>query len=311
MSAPRYTLVLGTFYILYPDLPNNGPEPDGDTISFLPDDDRVVRRLHRISGVAPDRRHLGTYAVRFESIDALETHFQGRHQNLELAHAARDAMLAALGFGHVEFLPTHPDKVRRAEHHPVRGHLLANGIESNGRVLGLVFPGEPAAPAVDGTRVFVDDAMLDGSVNAALVRAGLAYAELYSTMPLSLGRRVRELVTSARAAGIGLWPEEAVTTSTAARPGSVADLDSLVMFPKLYRRLVSYFTQGFADLAGFDAWVRSDPVHRDDRALLPDGEFGNLHDLYEVDADGLRLRYLPEELTFGADPAPVPVALAG
>ena len=63
----------GDFYILYPDLPRNGPQPDGDTISFLPANDDLIRSLPRFSGVAPDRKHLGTYSVRFEGIDASET----------------------------------------------------------------------------------------------------------------------------------------------------------------------------------------------------------------------------------------------
>jgi hypothetical protein len=37
--------------------------------------------------------------------------------------------------------------------HPVPGYLLANGIESNGRVLGLVFPGQPNLGAADGDNV--------------------------------------------------------------------------------------------------------------------------------------------------------------
>ena len=72
MAQPRYTLIAGDFYILYPDLPGNGPEPDGDTINFLPDHDGLVQNLQRFSNKAPDRRHLGTYPVRFEGIDTLE-----------------------------------------------------------------------------------------------------------------------------------------------------------------------------------------------------------------------------------------------
>lgn len=60
LRRPRYTLVTGAYYILYSDLPRNGPEPDGDTISFLPDSDDLVQSLRRFSGVGPDRRHLGT-----------------------------------------------------------------------------------------------------------------------------------------------------------------------------------------------------------------------------------------------------------
>ena len=113
MPGPRYTLVSGDFYILYPDLPRNGPQPDGDTISFLPDNDDLIRSLPRFSGVAPDRKHLGTYSVRFEGIDALETHFGTQHQQLQFARAARDSMLNLMGFGAVEFWSDRPNNIKQ------------------------------------------------------------------------------------------------------------------------------------------------------------------------------------------------------
>jgi hypothetical protein len=303
MPAPRYTLIVGDFYILYPDLPRNGPEPDGDTLNFLPDNDELIRSLPRFSNVGPYRRHLGTYGVRFEGIDTLETHFDNQHQHLTFARAARDRMLAQMGFGEVVFLDQRPNKVHTAQHHPTRGYLLANGIESNGRVLALVFPGEPTLAAGDGERVFVDEQFLDASVNADQVRAGLAYAELYSTMPLPLIDRMRQLVTAARADDAGFWPGEDLTTTSRLHLHGLADLSTLIMFPKLYRRLVKYFHDGHTDLAAFDTWIRADPVHRDDKVLLPTGEIGNLHDLYDVNPDGITLHYLPEQLMFDPDPA--------
>ena len=235
MAAPRYTLVLGDFFIRYPDLPRNGPEPDGDTINFLPDNDSLVRDLPRFSNIGPDRRHLGTYGVRFEGIDTLETHFNNQHQDLTFAVAARDHMLDTMGFGNVQFWADLPNKVETVEHHPIRGYLLANGIESNGRVLALVYPGPPTTPGVaghtDGDRVFVDEPLLDGSLNADLVRAGLAYAELYSTMPIDLIHRIRELITTARTDNAGMWPTEHVTTTRRAAPTSVTDLSPLSCSP--------------------------------------------------------------------------------
>jgi hypothetical protein len=208
MAAPRYTLILGDFYIRYPDLPRNGPEPDGDTINFLPDNDDLVRGLPRFGTVGPDRRHLGTYGTRFEGIDTLETHFENQHQDLKFAQAARDHMLQTIGFGGVTFWADRPNKVETAQHHPIRGYLLANGVESNGRVLGLVYTGEPTLPGLedvfDGDRAFVDEQLLESSVNADLVRAGLAYAELYATMPVDLIHRMRQLIATARAGGVGL-----------------------------------------------------------------------------------------------------------
>jgi endonuclease YncB( thermonuclease family) len=306
MAAPRYTLILGDFYIRYPDLPRNGPEPDGDTINFLPDNDDLVRGLPRFGTVGPDRRHLGTYGTRFEGIDTLETHFENQHQDLKFAQAARDRMLQTIGFGEVTFWADRPNKVETAQLHPIRGYLLANGVESNGRVLGLVYTGETTLPGLegvgDGDRAFVDEQLLESSVNADLVRAGLAYAELYATMPVDLIHRMRQLIATARAGGVGLWPNEHLTIATRVDPRSVADLSTLIMFPKLYRRLVKYFKAGHQDLTSFDTWLRADPINRDDRVLLPTGELGNLHDLYDVTAKGIQLVHLPEELTFAPDP---------
>jgi hypothetical protein len=70
-----YTLLRGSFVIRYPDLPRQGPEPDGGTIKFRPDTPALVEALPRRSGVPPDINARGISA-RLEAIDALETHFQ-------------------------------------------------------------------------------------------------------------------------------------------------------------------------------------------------------------------------------------------
>lgn len=314
MAQPRYTLIAGDFYILYPDLPGNGPEPDGDTINFLPDHDGLVQNLQRFSNKAPDRRHLGTYPVRFEGIDTLETHFPDHrfHQNLQFAEAARNHLLQQLGFGAVTFLSgSKRNKVATAEHHPVRGYLFANGIESNGRILGMVYPGEPPAAlgADDGDRVFVTTDLFDASINAQHIRDGLAYGELYDTMPIALADHIAAAVKTVRAAGQGFWPVENVGVGTAATIPTIAHLSELVMFPKLYRRLVKYFTDPTAPagqgLSGFDQWVRADPVLRDDRLILPNREVGNLHDIYTITGDSLELALLPEDVIYQPDP-PLP-----
>jgi hypothetical protein len=297
MPAPRYRLIRGEFHLLYPDLPRNGPEPDGDTISFLPDDDALVRVLPRFGGNPADRKHRGTYNVRFEGVDALETHFANHHQNLAFAREARDRMLQEVGFTRVEFFDDRPNKVRSADPHPLPGHILATGIEENGRIVAQVYAGDPDPGRADGDRVFVDEALLDRSVNTALVRAGLVYGEFYTTMPFPLITHVRDLVTQARAAGAGFWPHEDLGVGRPVRPASVADLSDLVIFPKLYRRLVDYFADGHTDLAAFDTWVRAVP-QRDDLAQLPSGERGHLHDLFQIDGQGISLVVRPEQVIF-------------
>lgn len=298
---PRYTLIQGDFYIMYPDLPNSGPEPDGDTINFVPDSEDLVLNLPRFSGRSADHRHIG-FNTRFEGIDALETHFLNRHQNLQYAEAARNRMLELMGFGDVVFNPDRPNKVLSAENHPMRGYLLANGIESNGRILGLVYSGTFKGASDDGERVFVDETMLERSVNAKLLVDGLAYAELYATMPLKLIERMRQIVKAAREGRKGFWPKESIGMTKSASLDDLADLPELILFPKLYRRLVKYFEDGYQGLTNFDTWIRADHVKRDDKALLPNGEIGNLHDLYDVSQGALRLNYQPEDLTFEPDP---------
>jgi hypothetical protein len=212
-------------------------------------------------------------------------------------------MLQVVGFGNVQFRPENRNKVLSAESHPLPGYLLANGIEANGRVLGLVYPGVPDAGIGDADRQWVDEAKLEASVNAALVRDGLAYAELYSTMPIDLIKRMRLLVKAARTAGIGFWKDEDISKTARVRLDGLADLPELVMFPKLYRRFVKYFEDGYVGLGQFDAWMRDD-VKRDDRALLPTGELGNLHDLYDIGRGGIKLEFFPEDLTFEPDVTP-------
>jgi integrase len=44
----------------------------------------------------------------------------------------------------------------------------------------------------------------------------------------------------------------------------------LVVWPKLFRRIVPYQAERHGGFDGFDAWLRADPVHRDDELFLLD-----------------------------------------
>jgi hypothetical protein len=178
-----YTVLQGAFVIRYPDQPRQGPEPDGDTVKFLPDTPTLVETLPRTSGRAP-RINARGISVRLEAIDALETHFAEAHQELLGANAARDGLLAQLGFTGVVFWPDLPNKVRAADQDSVRGHVLSNGIDSNGRMIGFVYTGD--AGLADGAQVFLDDPIVEQSVNAQLLATGQVYPAFYGSMPASL-----------------------------------------------------------------------------------------------------------------------------
>lgn len=73
------------------------------------------------------------------------------------------------------------------------------------------------------------------------------------------------------------------------------------MWPKLFRRLVSYFAAGYTDFDQLDSWLRQDPVNRDDRMILPNREIGNMHDTVSATGPILRMVYQPEDLVILPD----------
>ncbi|MDQ3186703.1 MAG: thermonuclease family protein [Pseudomonadota bacterium] len=301
----RYTLIKGKYWIHYPDIPKQGPEPDGDTVRFEPDNMQSVRNLPWHSGRGPAFNRRKNIAVRYEGIDTLETHFNRAHQHLQFANAARDENLRLLGFRKVVFFTDQPNKVQSVEKNPLPGYVIANGIEANGRLLGLAYSGTSggASDLTDGEKIFVDEDLQSQSVNAKLVEAGLSYVEPYDTMPLSLIAHLRKLIAGARSMpGKGFWTHEDVNTRKEVQIGDFAKLETLVLWPKLFRRLATYFSEGNSGLAQFDTWVRKDPIHRDDALRLPDGEKGNMHNTYIISGDSLKLQFNPEELLIEPDP---------
>ena len=297
-----YTLLAGEFVIRYPDLPRQGPEPDGDTIKFAPDTPSLVEALPRVSGHAPDLNSRGI-SVRLEAIDTLETHFDLAHQQLAGANAARDRLLALLGFTGVVFFNDLPNKVESADQDRVRGHVLSNGIDANGRMIGFVYAGD--APDPDGSQIFLRPDRAGQSANATLLAEGHAYPAFYSSLPAELRTHFAGISTAARAATAGIWADSTADPNGAATVNDLAGVETLVMWPKLFRRLVPFLATGAANLDGFDAWLRADPVNRDDALFLLDRlEHGNLHDVVVASGHTVQLTVWPEDFIIGPDPAP-------
>jgi hypothetical protein len=297
-----YTLLRGSFVIRYPDLPRQGPEPDGDTVKFLPDTPALVEALPRRSGRPADINARGI-SVRLEAIDALETHFEETHQELVGANRARDELLAELGFTHVVFFDDLPNKVQSADQDALRGHILSNGIDGNGRLIAFVFPGDHPGP--DGAAVFVAPALVDQSVNGRLLAAGLVYPAFYATLPADLRTHLAAVSQAARDAQppVGLWPRSTADPDSPATVANLAGLEQLVLWPKLFRRIVPYLASGFGDFDGFDAWLRADPVHRDDELFLLDKlERGNMHDVVRGVGQQIQLTVWPEDFIISPDP---------
>lgn len=309
-----YTLIKGTFVISYPNTSLSGqPKPDGDTIKFAPDDPETLGTLSRAAGMCIDLGADWKVSVRFEGIDALELHFRAPggdyRQHLGLAEQARDRMLELLGFGNPQFTrpaadacPITDNTMFAAVNPPTaqrRGFLFARDVDSNGRIIAFVFPGDHPLP--DGSAVLVDAAMILASVNATLLNEGLAYPTLYSSMPPDLRPVFADAARQARAQNVGVWALATMTPTSPALPNNVCALQALVIWPKLFRRLVTFFTSGNTDLTQFETWLRADPLNRDDAMLLPNGDHGNMHDMVEVIGAGIQTVFQPEDVVIVPD----------
>jgi endonuclease YncB( thermonuclease family) len=306
-----YRLLTGRFVLRYAESPGAGPTPDGDTLKFRPDDPALVEELGLASGVEPTLSAQYRISLRLQAVDALELNFEGSHQEAALARAARDGLLARLGFADVVWDPARPAQAAAANADEMPGWVLADGIEQNGRLVAFAYPGGP--PLADGSQVAVDEAMLRVSVNLRMLAEGLVYPMLYTSLPVELRDLCREVAAAARAARRGVWKR------AVADPGSAADLSrgaaalpDLVMWPKLFRRLARYFATGRRDPGGFRRWLAAGPADRDDAVLVLDtGQLTRLHEIVAVDGDRVRLSLWPDAFAVlpvrAGGPAQVPV----
>jgi len=301
-----YTLIKGRFHIHYPENPRSGPEPDGDTIKFQPNNKQLIERLPK-PNMAAKFTQTGITSIRFEGIDALETHFDVEsdtyHQKIELALQARDVLLAQLGFGAIEYFPN-SFKVSSVENHPITGYILSNGLDTYGRTIAFVFAGDH--PSVDGSSIFLTPQMLGSSMNIFLLQQGHAYPAFYLTLPAELRDHLKAVVVTARNAPAGVWAHDTANTTSVAIIPNRDVMQQLAIWPKLFRRLAAYF-QTNTGLSALDGWLRADPRNRDDRLLLSNLELGNMHDMIAVTpGDNIGLNYAPEDVVIVPDDYQLP-----
>jgi len=285
-----YTLVEGTFRIV-------GFEPDGDSLRFAP------KNVDLINALNPERllRPGDSVQLRLECIDALEIHCPGhtelRHQPRAAADAGRARLLELAGFEDVVYAA---DKVVGCKADDLPGYILTNKLDSyRRRPISYAFAGQ--APAgQDGASIFLEPPMLRESMNFALLASGACYPMYYEGAFFDLRAELDKAVAAARAAptGASIWVTDA-TSSGVAVPPFARIADEVALWPKLFRRVASFFEANPNDtsLAGFVSWLESDP---DPCFDLDRQTWTNLHNFVAFDpATGLmRLTIDPTRLLF-------------
>ncbi|MGD9525566.1 MAG: hypothetical protein AB7V44_02135 [Pseudonocardia sp.] len=235
---------------------------------------------------APRRTSIGSTQLRMEGIDALEIHFEGSHQPRPLADQGRDALMATLGLAPITYREPRRTRVRPpAVNDGQPGWIASRSLDVHGRPVAWVFTGAPPQP--DGSEVFLDDTLAEGSVNHAQLVAGAAYPLFYDTLFASLRRVLAAAAVDAKQRQDGLWASDA--TATGVDGSSVAALEQGgVIAPKLFRRLVEFHGDTGRDLGEFRSWLATEkPEQLVD--LDDDANFTHLDNVIEVTGTQVRM----------------------
>lgn len=274
-----FVAISGTFHV-------TGYSPDGDSIRFRADD---PANWSLLAGPPPKLNGNAHAQLRLESIDTLETHFKNSHQPLQLADAAMERLLALLGITNVVWNPAHT-LVSSADD-GTHGFILAREVEKNRRPVSFAYVG--INPHGDGSTVHVDEQLVRLSVNYALLEEGLAYPTFYQGLFSDLRTALAAAAVSARGLSLGVWADDA--TVSGFDVSNPADLSTtIVILPKLFRRLAEYFETG-GSVAGFKAFLQAGD---EGVTVLPQGHFTHLDNIVEVVGSVVRMTVQPENLVF-------------
>jgi hypothetical protein len=284
-----FTVIQGTFHVV-------GRSPDADSVGFRAND---VDDWKKLAGPPPKLNGNQVTQLRFEAIDALETHYtppgqhQSFHQPTALAHQATDQMLLALGITNVVWDQDH--RLVLQANDGVPGYILSRAVEKNRRPVAFVFSGND--PGADGRSEFLDGDVLKTCVNFKLAQAGLVYPTYYRNLFFELRAEFTKAVQAARNSKLGVW---AIDSSHSSATATIAALqDSQPIFPKLFRRLMEYM-EGVDDrLALFDSFLEA---KGDQLLILPKKQFTHFDEALKIDVPknkvSLKGNLRPEDLVF-------------
>jgi endonuclease YncB( thermonuclease family) len=234
MKSPFSQVIRGEFVI-------QDKLPDGDSVRFIAADPDLYQHLHRSErlNLSPD----GSVQLRFQAIDAPELHYGKDAQ--PLGDASRDALLKLLGFKQIKFSG---NKVTSAKPDRIAGAILSTAVERNGRPVAYALLAKDATGLTDGASVNLDLKLLQKTLNVKLLEQGLAYLNLYSSVPLVHQQALQAITHKVRSQKIGVWAIDRTANFTLNDLASITPPDGQLIYPKLFRRCIDYLkaeTKGF------------------------------------------------------------------
>lgn len=227
----EYFLIEGTFQV-------KGTSPDGDSVRFKANDESNWAKLD-----GPDVRlaKAGGAQLRFEGVDALETHYRAGKtvsQPKDLANAATDFVLDEIGVRDVVWTPTHK-RISSVGVDGTPGYIYAKMTERYRRPIAFAFGGTPRGRKKDGSIQELDVSDLKRSINYQLMLHGLVYPTYYKTLHWELRDALTAAAKASRRRKKGVWKNDATVGVKLTKPETITD--ELPILPKLFRRLMRMY----------------------------------------------------------------------
>jgi len=277
-----YTIIKGAFHVI-------GSSPDGDSVRFKA---KNHSNWIQLSGRRVRKNRKNHVQLRFEGIDAPETHYKNQHQPLGVADASTDFMLEQAGITNVMWGPSHRFVTAADDGTP--GFVLSRAIGKNFRPICFLFSGD--IDYKDGSDVHLDEDLLKQSINYRMIEQGYAYPEFYPELFHDLRKAMTRAVREARERKLGVWALDATSGVTVDTLRKITD--EFMIFPKLFRRLVTHL-KSHPTVEGFK---KLQERYREPVLDLSRHHFTHFDNLIFQQGSKVGLIVHPEDLVF--DPIP-------
>jgi endonuclease YncB( thermonuclease family) len=274
----QYKVIAGTFHV-------KGFQPDGDSIRFQANNPANwdfflwPSELDKIS----KKKQL-----RIESIDAMETHYEGYHQPRPFAIAALESLLEMLNIKSVVYSIGITQIVDADD--GKSGFIASATTDRFGRPVSYLFPKK--ARLTDGAVMESSALPVEDSINFQLAREGLVYPTFYTTTDRVFAEKIRAVISRSRKTKRGIWSIDRTSDFSLWDVRTLQE--DILILPKLFRRLIS-FIEGYADYGQLETFMRK---QRDNLQLWDGTRKKSLADLMLFSGRRIQMSTPVEDILF-------------
>lgn len=275
---PQYKIVAGTFHV-------KGFQPDGDSIRFQANkpENWDFFQWETEALKASKKKQL-----RVESIDALETHYEGYHQPRPFAIAALESLLELLNIKSVTYSLSVTQIVDADD--GKAGFIASATTDNFGRPVSYLFPKN--AKLNDGDVMDSATLPIEDSINFQLAREGLVYPTFYTTTDRIFAEKIRAVVARARKTKRGIWSIDKTPDFTLLDIRALQE--DILLMPKLFRRLVGFF-DNYSDFGKLEEYMKK---QRDNLVLWDGTKKKSMADLMKITGRQIEMTTPVEDILF-------------